>query len=278
MVRRGGDVQQALNRWRLSNLALLVLGAIAAAFAAQTWLASSAVTALAAVSAAVLAVAAFIQGSMLTPEKMSRWTGARAASEALKAETYRYLAGVQPYAGPDRDERLQAQLGTVQTRAKELLIEEQLATPGDGKLPPVDTFERYVENRAQEQATWHRSKIEEHMRKARALRYCQLAATIAGAVLAAIAGALPGAHLAAWTAAATTIAAAFATHVAATQHQRIAASYAATADQLERLIVGVDATKANTDRQAQFVADVERVLAVQNNGWVDLFTTSAKTS
>ena len=273
-----GDVQQALNRWRLSNLALLVLGAIAAAFAAQTWLASSAVTALAAVSAAVLAVAAFIQGSMLTPEKMSRWTGARAASEALKAETYRYLAGVQPYAGPDRDERLQAQLGTVQTRAKELLIEEQLATPGDGKLPPVDTFERYVENRAQEQATWHRSKIEEHMRKARALRYCQLAATIAGAVLAAIAGALPGAHLAAWTAAATTIAAAFATHVAATQHQRIAASYAATADQLERLIVGVDATKANTDRQAQFVADVERVLAVQNNGWVDLFTTSAKTS
>ena len=238
------NVQQGLNRWRLSNLALLVLGAIAATFAAQTWLASSAVTALAAVSAAVLAVAGFIQGSMLTSENTSRWTDARAASEALKAETYRYLAGVQPYAGPDRDERLQAQLDTVQTRAKELLIEEQLATPGDGKLPPVDTFERYVENRAQEQATWHRSKIEEHMRKARALRYCQLAATIAGAVLAAIAGALPGAHLAAWTAAATTIAAAFATHVAATQHQRIAASYAATADQLERLIVGVDATKA----------------------------------
>ena len=273
-----GAAQQSLNRWRLSNLALLVLGAIAAAFAAQTWLASSAVTALAAVSAAMLAAAGFIQGSMLTSDNMARWTGARAASEALKAETCRYLAGVQPYAGPDRDERLQTQLDTVQTRAKDLLVQEELATPGDDKLPPVDTFERYVENRAREQADWHKKKVDEHRKKARTLRVFQLAATAAGAVLAAIAGALPGAHLAAWTAAATTIAAAFAAHVAATQHQRIAASYAATADQLERLIVGAEAKKASTDLQAQFVADVERVLAVQNNGWVDLLSTSPKTS
>jgi hypothetical protein len=270
--------QQSLNRWRLSNLALLVLGAIAAAFAAQTWLVSTAATALAAVSAAVLATAGVIQASTLTSDNMSRWTGARAASEALKAETCRYLAGVEPYAGPDRDERLQTQLDTVQTRAKDLLVDEQLAAPGDGKLPPVDTFERYVENRAQEQASWHRSKVGEHRKKARALHFCQLAATAAGAVLAAIAGVLPGAHIAAWTAAATTVAAAFATHIAATQHQRIAASYAATADQLERLIVGVDAKTASTGRQAQFVADVERVLAVQNNGWIDLLSTSAKTS
>jgi hypothetical protein len=107
---------------------------------------------------------------------------------------------------------------------------------------------------------------------------CQLAATAAGAVLAAVAGALPGAHLAVWTAAATTVAAAFATHIAAAQHQRVAASFAATADQLERLIVGVDPAKASTDRQAQFVADVERVLATQNNGWVDLLSTAAKTA
>ena len=98
--------QQSLNRWRLSNLALLVLGALAATFAAQTWLASSAVATLAAVSAAVLAAAGFVQGSMLTSDNTSRWTGARAASEALKAETYRYLAGVKPYAGADRDEHL----------------------------------------------------------------------------------------------------------------------------------------------------------------------------
>ena len=115
------------------------------------------------------------------------------------------------------------------------------------------------------------------MRTARKLRFFQLGATVAGAVLAAVAAAVPGAHLAAWTAAATTIAAAFATHIAATQHQQIAASYAANADQLQRLIDGVNPKTATADQQAQFVADVERVLAVQNDGWVDLLGTATKT-
>jgi hypothetical protein len=270
--------EKSLVRWRLSNLALLVLGAVAAAFAAQTWLVSAAAVGLAATSAALLTAAGFIQGNMITSEATPRWTDARAASEALKAETYRYLAGVNPYAGPDRGKQLQAQLDAVQTRNKDLLIQQQLAVVRDGSLPAAATFGQYIEQRAQEQATWHRDKIDEHRKKARALRQWQLGATIAGAVLAAIAGVLPGAHLAAWTAAATTIAAAFATHLAATQHQRIAASFAATADQLERLIVGMDAKTASTEQQAQFVADVERVLAVQNNGWVDLLSTAATTS
>ena len=100
----------------------------------------------------------------------------------------------------------------------------------------------------------------------------QLAATGAGVVLAAVAGALPGSHLAAWTAAATTIAAAFATHLAAEQHQRIAASYASTADQLDRLIADVDPAITDPDRQAQFVLGVEQVLAAQNSGWMDLLS------
>jgi hypothetical protein len=271
-----GAAQQSLNRWRMSNLALLVLGAFLAAFAAQTWLVSAAAAALAAASAALLAAAGFVQASMLTSENTSRWTGARAASEALKAETYRYLAGVKPYAAADRAERLQAQFDTVQTRSKDLLVQQQLAGADDRGLPPVRTFESYRKERAQGQADWHRGKIAEHISTARKLRLCQLGATAAGAVLAGVAGALPGAHLAAWTAAATTIAAAFATHIAATQHQRIAASYASTADQLQRLVDGVDAETASADQQAQFVADVERVLAVQNDGWVDLLGTAAK--
>jgi hypothetical protein len=258
-------------------LALLVLGAVAAAFAAQTWLVSGAVAALAAVSAALLATAGFIQGTMLTADNTSRWTDARAASEALKAETYRYLIRVKPYADPDRAERLRAQLEAIQTRVQRLLLDQQLAAADADDLPMVRTFERYVEERAQKQATWHMKRAEQQRGKARRLRFFQLAATAAGAVLAAIAGILPGAHLAAWTAAATTVAAAFATHLAATQYQRLATSYAATADQLRRLIVGVDAKTASADQRTQFVADVERVLATQNDGWVDLLSTVAET-
>ena len=119
------------------------------------------------------------------------------------------------------------------------------------------------------------NKSAEHARKAQTLRNWQLAATAAGVVLAAIGGALPHSHLATWTAAATTIAAAFAAHLAATQHQRIAASYAVTADQLEQLIAGVDPAAAGPNRQAQIVTDIERVLAAQNNGWTDLLSPHA---
>jgi hypothetical protein len=275
--RAAADAQQSLRRSRLSNLLLLILGAIAAAFAAQSWLDSADTAIAAVVSAVFLAIAGLIQGSMLTADDTSRWTNARAASEALKAETYRYLVGVKPYRGADRADRLQNQLDAIQSRTQTLLVDQQSAAADGRPLPEVGTFGRYLTERAQNQASWHRAKVAQHVKAARNLRFCQLAATAAGTVLAAVAAALPGTHLAAWIATATTIATAFATQIAATQHQRIATSYAATADQLERLIAGVDPATENTDRQAQFVADVERVLAVQNDGWVDLLSLAAQT-
>jgi hypothetical protein len=277
-----GTAQTRLKLWRLGNLTLLVLGALAAAVAAQTWLKGSWLTAFAAASAVALAVAGLIQRQALTADSATRWTGARAASEALKAETFRYLARVPPYASADRTEQLQSQLTVVQDRVRdlrveqELVTEEKLAAARPDPVPEVRVFDDYLTKRARNQANWHRDKIAHHERLAKRLRFWQLAATAAGAVLAAVAGAVPGSHLTAWTAAATTIAAALATHIAATQHERIASSYAATVDQLDRLIAAVDPKTESADRQAQFVADVERVLATQNEGWTDLLSPSAR--
>ena len=271
-----GKAQKHLNGWRLANLALLVLGALTAAVTAQTWLTAAGLAWFAGVSAGFIALAGVIQGSALTPDKGSRWTRARAASEALKAETYRYLTGVQPYASVSRTEQLQAQLDVVQDRAGELGVDQQLAAVDSKPPPTISTFRDYVDERARGQAAWHKKRIGEHERKARRLHAWQLAATAAGTALAALGGAVPGWHLSAWTAAATTIAAAFATHIAASQHQRTAASYAATADQLDRLVAAVDPGTTDTDRRAQFVADVERVLATQNEGWTDLLSSSAR--
>jgi hypothetical protein len=54
--------------------------------------------------------------------------------------------------------------------------------------------------------------------------------------------------------------------------QRIAAGYAATATQLESIVAGVDPAAASPERQALFVAEVERVLVAQNDGWTDLLS------
>ena len=271
---RAADAARArLDRWRLGNLVLLVLGALAGAVAAQTWLASGAVTGFAIAAAVALVLAGLIQANALNKDQTARWTQARAASEALKAEVYRYLIEVAPYAGADRVQALQAQLDLVQDRAPQsLLVDQQMTAADDQPVPPIRTVGQYVTLRAQNQADWHRKKSAEQARQAQTLRIWQLIATGAGVILSAIASVLHSQHWSAWTAAATTIAAAVGAHLAATQHQRIAATYAATADHLERLIAGIDPDAATPEQQAQFVADVERVLAVQNQGWTDLLT------
>ncbi|MGY1670315.1 DUF4231 domain-containing protein [Geodermatophilus sp. SYSU D00710] len=261
-----------LDRWRLWNLVLLVLGALAGALAAQTWLARGVATGSAIAAAIALGLAGILQANALNADQTARWTHARAASEALKAETYRYLMRVAPYAGPDRAQVLQAQLAIVQSRTKALVADQQEATPDDRPLPALRTVQEYVTVRAQGQATWHRDKTVEHQRQARSLRFWQLLATGVGVVLAAVSGFVPSWPLSTWTAAATTVAAAVGAQLAATQHQRIAAAYAATAEQLERLVALFAPATATPAEQAHFVAEVERVLAVQNEGWTDLLS------
>jgi hypothetical protein len=163
-------------------------------------------------------------------------------------------------------------LDAVQTRTKALMIDQQDVTPDDRPLPTLNSVQEYVTVRAKGQARWHQDKCAEHARQARTLRFWQLVATLVGVVLAAVTGFVPSWRLATWTAAATTVAAAFGAQLAGTQHQRIAAAYAATADQLETLIAGFDPGTARPEQQAQFVADVERILAAQNEGWTDLFS------
>jgi len=264
--------RKRLDRWRLWNLVLLVLGALTGALAAQTLLAARVATGSAAVAAVCLGLAGLLQAHALTRDQTARWTHARAASEALKAETHRYLMQVAPYAQADRAQVLQSHLDVVRTRAAALLADQQDVPADDRPLPTLHTVQEYVTARARGQATWHRARSAEHARRARRLRTWQLVATGVGVVLAAITGFVPSWRLSTWTAAATTIAATFGAHLAATQHQGIAASYAATADQLETLVAGFDVATATPRQQAEFVADVERALAAQNQGWTDLLS------
>lgn len=266
-----GAAQKRIAVRRRANLVLLVTGALAGAVAV-VWGPPSPVAPVASIVAALaLSAAGIIQARFLAPAEVARWSRARAASEAVKAEVYRFLVGVAPYDGDERDDRLNEKVDTLGALAGDQLADLP-NTPDEIALPPIGGLADYREKRARHQAGWHRGRIDQHLRSASRLRAAELAATAVGAVLAAIGAALK-VELAAWTTAAAAIAAAVAAHAAAARHDRIAASYAATADQLERLLErlppGPDAARA-----AQFVVAVERVLAEQNEGWTSLIETA----
>ena len=256
--------------WRRRlNLALLVLGAIAGAVAAQgDW--PRGLTATAGVLATLaLAAAAAVQSKWLSATEVGRWTAARAASEGLKAEVYRYLVKSPPYTGDDRDKLLIDRVDSVEAAASGPLLDFKQAAGDQRALPAVTGIGDYVEDRARGQADWHRGRIGQHLRAARQIRAAELAATAAAAVISALGVALDHADLSVWIAVGTTLGAAFAAHLGATRHDRIAASYAATADQLDRLTDRLPADP-DADLVAAFVDGVEHVLSVQNESWVVL--------
>jgi hypothetical protein len=209
-----------------------------------------------------------LQQQFLNADQVQRWTGARAASETLKAEVFRYRAGVAPYDDPDRDRVLSDQVDAVQTKAGQLVVDQQQTRAGNAALPQVHDFDSYVERRAKDQLTWHRDRIDGHLKAAARIRY---AATAVAAVLGGVAAFLDTKGLALWIGAATTVGAAFAAHLSATQRDRIAASFAATADRLDLLIRRLSANPDAATR-ASFVADVESTLTAQNESWLGLFS------
>jgi SMODS and SLOG-associating 2TM effector domain 1/Protein of unknown function (DUF4231) len=260
-----------LDRWRLVNLTLLAAGALGGALATQVaWLPSAARVACGVVGAAFLALAGVVQQWLLGREWVMRWTTARAASEAIKAETFRYLAGVEPYADAHRDAELIRHLREIHERSADFALDFDRATPDGTPLPDVHDLSGYVTMRAREQQLWHHGRVADHHAKARRLRRMELATTLAAAVLAAVAGALRLPDLSAWVGVTTTFGAAIAAHLGAGQHDRIAASYARTVVQLRLLISGIDPETATPEQGALFVRDVEGVLAAQNGTWVSL--------
>lgn len=266
-VRAGGS----LGRWRSVNLGLILLGSVLAALATQAgWLSRPASITLGAVSAAALAVAGVVQARLLSAERVRSRLGARAASEALKALTYRYLASVRPFSGRDAESLLSQAVAQVEELAGDDAVLVVGVDADDHPLPAVRNVADYVRQRAVAQRDWHARGAATHRTRAQRWRLAELGATGLAAVLAAVGGAVPGSDLSAWVAVATTLAAAFAAHLATEQHERIAASYAKTVLTLNRLVRDFDPAVADEDQAAQFVTSVESVLATQNDAWVAL--------
>lgn len=262
-----------LRRWRSVNLTLILSAALLGALAAQrSWLPQPVPLVLGIVGAVALAVAGVVQARLLTEDKVRSRIGTRAASEGLKGLVYQHLAGVGVSSGADGDSRLRDKVDEVCGLARDHAALVVGSAPDNAPLPKVTGVADYLRERAQGQRTWHKDATGRHRRLARRWRMAELVATVGAAVLAALAGALDTSALAPWVGVATTAGTAFAAHLAGEQHDRIAGAYARTVLDLDALLREFDLAVASADRAAQFVADVETVLAAQNGSWVSLFT------
>lgn len=265
-----------LIRLRRLNVGLVLLGAVLGAVAAQNGLLTPIWTrVVAAVGAAALATAAFIQGGWLTAERVQERVAARAASESLKAVVYQRLSAVGPFAGSAGESRLDDVVDEVARHAANLSAAYNTVEPDTKPMPQFSGLVGYVEERAKDQQNYHKRAAGKRLLLEKRWRAAEVSATLIAALLSAVGGALGGAILSVWVGVATTVASALAAHIASEQHARIAAGYAQTADKLDRLLRRFDPAHSDEKTAATFVADIEQVLNAQNDSWATLTKGSA---
>ncbi|ACZ31665.1 hypothetical protein Xcel_2651 [Xylanimonas cellulosilytica DSM 15894] len=262
-------LRSALQRARIANLCLIVLGSVTAVTVASGRLPAVPARWIGGLSAVSLSAAAFIQAQFLTSARVRQRLTARVTAESLKSLTYMYLVGAASFARPDRDKELARKLRSIEDRTDgdAFLLAEECATGPE--LPKVSSLVDYSAARVRSQRDWHARRAAEHHIAGRRWRYVQLADTLAAGALAAVGGAVEGLQVSAWVGALATIAAAVAAHVAGEQHERIAGSYVRTARSLDVLLANFDPGEPPS-RRGGFVSKVEAVIAKQTDAWVEL--------
>ncbi|MEV1332639.1 DUF4231 domain-containing protein [Micromonospora costi] len=202
-------------------------------------------------------------------EAVQVWTRLRAVSESLKAEVYRYLARVAPFAGAERDAALLRRVDDLLDDAGDLVGLTLDVTPARRSLPPVTGVDTYLTHRLTQQVEEYYLPGARRMgRRAARLRVVTTALTAVGALLSAVVGVLgDGLGLAAWVGVVATVTTALVGYGAAQQYEQNQLEYARTADHLARLgrLRREGLGWADDD---VFVAEVERIISLSNEAWM----------
>jgi SMODS and SLOG-associating 2TM effector domain 1/Protein of unknown function (DUF4231) len=263
-------------RW--SVFALSILGALAAALASQIAEPSAANPSSGTLRAWVagfgvcsLAAATFFSSRLLAEANVTDWVRARAISERLKREAYRFAAAASPYDVPaTADGLLQDEQGRIEQDGADLegkLIE----TTAESSLPTAAlTPDAYIARRPQQQIDWYIPKAKKYQTIAQRLRWIEFALSLAATLITAAAGVIGKSapvlgvqfDLAALTAVLTTVAGAILAHIEASRYDFQVMTFRAAANRLQNRL----------DRPHQpwsdFVNDCENILATENTSWI----------
>jgi hypothetical protein len=267
-----------LLRARIDRLRVLILGlAVASAFlttlAAEVATLSSWVGQLLAVAAGIAVGCVPLVRARLGRDALSRWARARAVSEELKAEVYRFLAGVAPFRGPDRQAVLADRTHRVRAEVADLLVHTARVSPVPREVPAVRDVDTYVADRLLPQIHWYRGRAERLASRLAWSRQVEAVLGVSGVVLASVAATLEIDAAAAWVAVVTTLTAAVSAHVSASRWEYQLVEYLRTAGELGRLHEGwIGAGQTDEASADRFVEDCEHVISIQNDGWMAKWT------
>jgi hypothetical protein len=237
----------------------------------------------AAAGAVFLAIAAVLTGRMLSPERTRAWTRTRSASEALKAELYKFWAKAAPYDGAANDavECLRERGGKIEKNVESLRrYTASSALPArepPGPLTPDDYIARRVNQQIRD---YYRPKALKNAKLAKWFRVAELTLAIVAAVLAAIATVWPDEGLGAWVAVLTTIGGVLTAHMAASRFDFLVTSYLNTAWRLEDLRSQWPPAKGGgqvpSPEWSDFVRRCETAISAENESWMTKWTEEEK--
>lgn len=261
-------------RSRTWALALSITGAVTGTAATQVaGISSAAGKGLAFVATLVVALGPVVYRSA-GRGAVQDWTRLRAVSEAMKADLYTYLAGVAPFRGPHADQllldRVDRLIDDVADLTRHLIGLEPRLRPA----PQIHDVDSYVNVRVADQVTgYYRPKAQQMHRRLTVVRRLELLMSIVAAVLAAVAAVFAVSATSAWVGVATTVSTALIAHAGASRYEYQWLEYSRTADELERYltrrVIATDRTASDDD---QFVARCERIISIQNEGWMAKWT------
>ncbi|MDB5059768.1 MAG: hypothetical protein JWO59_3240 [Chloroflexi bacterium] len=258
------QLKASIVRSRTVGLYLAALGALLGTGAAQTASWNPALAKWLAFGAALALAAGPVVGRFAASERTRDWTRLRSVSEALKADVYRFLAGVPPFDDDGRDRELLDRLDRLLKDADDLRRYSSGMTPVVRELPPVTDLRSYVEYRVTAQLDgYYRPKARQMHERVSRFRRIEVTLSLVAAVLAAVAAVYGKEAAASWVAAVTTIMALVTAHGAAERYEYQEIEFSRTADALERL----RADRGSTDSDG-FVESCESIISVQNEAWM----------
>lgn len=270
---------QSKARWTVFGLS--IAGALFAALASQfpeDMPGSYRRAIVAALAAGLLAFATLITSRFLGQEKTRGWVLARATSEALKREAFRFAAQAAPYDGADASKRLTEERTKIEAAA------EKAGAPADdpgrkGSSPRVLLSpEDYLQKRVVSQATdYYRKNAAKYAKTSKLLRRGELVLSAAATLITVYAGAFGKTFVAtggitfdwaALTAVLTTVTGLILAHIESSRLDHLVDTYLATARRLEDRTLEFDEAKADPSIWSAFVNRCEDIIAAENTSWV----------